>query len=633
MTLDAPKQPVPVYQPWFIGYMNLSDLDLTTDFSPFSHEMQLYSCPDHAFSRLEALFDSSCPLTKSSLALPLDLSLMGPILEADNIVVENSFLVSRTGFHNAIQPKVGTNAIYVTFCEGTFPKKKHVQVTAQIRRGDGSFMNCIARGEPGYAEEAYDAILYTKNFNPSWNETFRVDLSPQLMQASHIYFTFKYCTAYDQMDLEAQRTFAFAFLPLAKNQHGMIQDGIHSLTLYKYDDVISKPELYLNFPAGQHIFVPSHLSSSSMEALSAAADAMKKAPVIKEASFMVRTGLFSTLLTQDDSVINLLHWKHAIFQNRGQISQILKDFESVGEMELIKFYPSLLLACFDMLSVASERSNKLKDLVIPMLPTIFETIVFILNIGMDKRFQDQVSVMDNVVDAQLQSTAVAESLSHQLVQLISRVDDPQSAKSLRKIIKVWHILVRFVIRTSTDRNEALANCDAIVDAIGTMMGANSLEHVNLCQVLSLQTLPALIKELSTLYDPKRLLDILQSLLGNHDVLNSKLRLNALKLILMDKVFVDNLPDFQKLIVLSIGSSFGDESHSRFKSVDDSGYSKAFADYTLVGTLVSLLQEMITQFSSRHAMEHPTIWGDLVASLSTLILTNKTYLENDKGIVN
>jgi hypothetical protein len=127
---------------------------------------------------------------------------------------------SRSGLLNSILPFRDTNSIYITINEGVFSQRKvvgkNIQVTAQARRQDGSFISCISQGEPMEKQRFYDTIVYNHNNQPSahvWNETFRIDLPAEDMLNIHLFLTFRLCSSSEAIDVDRNlRNFAFAFL-------------------------------------------------------------------------------------------------------------------------------------------------------------------------------------------------------------------------------------------------------------------------------------------------------------------------------------------------------------------------------------------------------------------------------------
>nr|KAJ3418921.1 hypothetical protein HK105_007663 [Polyrhizophydium stewartii] len=342
------------------------------------------------------------------------------------------------------------NSVYITMTEGSFASVRPsngraVQVSMQIRTSSGAATpGAIVLGVGDTPVDHFDSTVFANAGTPKWGETVRVDLAPEALKQAHLFFTFRVCTpASGEMSSER---FAFAFLPLTKGQHAVINDAPHRLTLYKYDKRIAVPSIYLNYPAGPNIFVPAQLSTASVDSLAAAADAMAKVPVLKD-TFTVTTTLFSTQMTQDTALLNLLDWRQQLLTSRASLAQILTEFSLLGEAEVLKFMPAIL----------AELMHMLEETLDPHLASfpvgnasaiqrdVFETVIFVLTIGLDKRLARHVDAFSLFVSTRLDHPRVWAVLCEQLEQLFRTAPDPRHGKLLRKTIKVLNHIAALAV--------------------------------------------------------------------------------------------------------------------------------------------------------------------------------------------
>ncbi|KAI8911734.1 C2 domain in Dock180 and Zizimin proteins-domain-containing protein [Gorgonomyces haynaldii] len=600
-------------------FINLKDLfvqdaDIYADTKEY--RLQVLTPGLEGFAHLEGSSQRE-PQVSSDIFLMLNMAVLSDLGTGFDLGPQVP-IVTRTGAQNAVQPKTGTNCIYVTLQDGTFSNSwkngyKSVQVNVRVRKSDGTFLPCISYEEPQKQRLEYQSCVYPKNASPSWNETIRVDLLPQQVQECHLYFTFHHCSG----DATEPSEFAFAFLPLTKSQFSVMHDGSHSLTLYKSDPAFSIPSLYLNFPAGDHIFVPTHLSASSIQDLAAAADAMAKLPAIKD-TFNVKTLLFSTLLTQDMCVVNLLYWSQALYQNRGQLLQILQEFERVGEMELIKFLPALISACLEMLSVSMENSN-LRDIVSPHVFKIFETLVFILNVAVDKRFTVQCEEAFEQLDKKPIKRGVALLLAEQMRTLITEASSMEKAKVLRKAIKVWHMIMHLVVK-SEPRDEIKNATDAFLSSLESFMLPSDLDHIVLCQILSLQQLHLLVDETKILFTDEEMFERLEIMMDNLSGATDNMkfhRLAALKMLHSKQVFKEMKP-LERMILMHLLTTFHES--DRRKSFSQ----RLLLDKNLVSGATGLMNTVMQSYQS--FSEDALLWGECMNLLTSLLLVHL----NEKG---
>jgi hypothetical protein len=419
--------------------------------------------------------------------------------------------------------------------------------------------------------------------------------------------------------------------------HGIMHDGTHSLKLYKYDPEFAQPHLYLNFPAGDTIFAPSYLSSSSMDALSAAADVIARLPQMKD-TVSVKTSLFSTALTQDSSVINLIHWRTALYRNRSELSLILSDVESVGEMEIIKFYPGIVFAILDMFATSSVKTNRLSELVTPALDRAFDVLVLVLTIGVDPRFKAQITASEALLAdrvSELSSDSVAELLGQKLLEIVR--DTRDEGKRLRKAIKVLPLLFRTMIANSKSITSMIS------ELLSEITKCVKTEFAMICQILMLQQLPLIVTEIHEIFSQEELLQILKQIFtANTNRVNVKsYRLTAIKALLA----LPSLTTYRESIfalamrtvlnaLLDLPSLAPEDEGCLYLVVDIRYLDSANVcfDLQLLSAAVGALDALVMHYDWIYFAAQSELWRDLFALLSTLLIANVTGATNeDEGI--
>lgn len=432
----------------FIGFARINLQEILTPPYTASRDYSLQMVVPEGLLSLEAL-----QAQNHICKFDLELSVFDTALRFEYDARQKSS-VSKSGTCMNFIADFETNAIYITLEDGSFLQKgmRNIQVTMQVRTQDGTFIDRISRTEPYQKMASYDSTVYPRNKTPSWKETLRLDLSSSEMQTCHLFFTFRNCSPNDLASQDRdERNFAFAFLPLAKGQ-GIVEDSSHCLTLYHFDFEIANPSLYLNFPAGPRIFAPTNLSSSSLESLAASADAMAKRPALKDV-FNVKTQLFSSALTQDGYLSSFLNWRQTVFLNRGDLTLILSDLVNVKDDELLKFYPSLVLACLDIFLVASQPLHKLNAVACGSLGKVLYTLVLVLNFGINLKFEKTVRTFEESLSKKLESLPISELLAKQITILFQGTTN-EAPQYLKSVIKVMHILIRFIHLTTKDQESA-----------------------------------------------------------------------------------------------------------------------------------------------------------------------------------
>ncbi|TPX60178.1 hypothetical protein SpCBS45565_g07576 [Spizellomyces sp. 'palustris'] len=472
----------------------------------------------------------------------------------------------RNGFYDVILPGVVRNSMYLTLVSGEFiqsrkPSIRNIQVTVQVRLTNGNPVEeCISCGAGEGKRTYYDSIVFYHNTTPKWTETIRIDLPTELFEKAHVFFTFRHCSSSDKGDGKdrGERNFAFAFLPLLRGNHMVISDSTHSLNLYKYDKRVAVSSVYLTYPAGANLLVPAKQAPSSFDALTTAADAMSKLPMLKD-SVTIRTQLCSTKLTQNVSLHNFLHWR----QGHQPVKTVLREFILIGELEIIMFLPAILDSLFSILDAVADGSLGVSSQSVDDL--VFSALVFILGIVVDKRFTSHRAALDNYIRSTFSSERAWEILLRGFERLIKHPQDSGKGKELRSAIKVWSYLLRFAIRSNVistikgrkahsqisgeiannqgdlvssgrvaaPTSEFIQSITSLFNAINQMMTLSSPEHIIGSQTLTLQHFASLLPDLVQVFPPPHLVNIAATFVDS--VRSNRAKLNGYKLLFVKEL--------------------------------------------------------------------------------------------------
>lgn len=151
---------------------------------------------------------------------------------------------------------------------------KSIEVAVQVRSDDGSSIPaCIGRGSGEPYTSLFQSVVYKANATPSvlslsligvrlswysqdcvaFGELFKIDIAPSLMATSHLFFTFRDRSSKVKSlaQIDADKPFAFAYLPLFRSENAFLSDGAHSLALFRYTSDAIHPSVYLT-PANSH---------------------------------------------------------------------------------------------------------------------------------------------------------------------------------------------------------------------------------------------------------------------------------------------------------------------------------------------------------------------------------------------
>jgi hypothetical protein len=206
---------------------------------------------------------------------------------------------------------------------------KNAQVQVEVKNFSGEPIRCIFDGTLDVLHSTIRSVVFAYNDSPEWNMFFRIDIDPLSMLKSHLVVTV------GQADEKGDfRPLSFAYLPLFYSQNEPVRDDCHFLSLYKFDHSFANPTVYMTVPAGPSIFVPSGLSSLSVEELYSAAEYMATNNLKLKDTVRLSTKLDSLLLTKCTPLMMLLHWSSILKNHRGNIFSIIKDCYDIDESEV-----------------------------------------------------------------------------------------------------------------------------------------------------------------------------------------------------------------------------------------------------------------------------------------------------------
>ena len=429
------------------------------------------------------------------------------------------------------------SSVFLTLVGGSFQSmrvsaSKGIQITVECRIAKAKndvkviLLDC-SRFAPN---NCFESVVY-RNLNiVSWNETLRLQLSSEELANAHIFFSFRICSL---SDYEPREVYAFSFLPLTKSRDAVIPDGLHTLTVYKYDESVCDPSIYLNYPSGPNIFVPLQLSIASPDCLSAAVDAISKLPTLKD-TFVVETHLVSNFMTQTQCLVNLFDWRR--ISTHGNLNAILSDLTQIKRHELHKFLPKILVEIVDLfqatlderpyLKIDAFQRDALKELV-------FETLIFVISEGIDSKRTDTSPVAsDTMFERFLESLLVSNDawvvIIQQVESLVKSAANVEKGKQLRKTIKVMSSVIRLVIKQAkldTNRSHTIECKEKLLDLhshLCDLVSMSDPDHALAAQTMIIQQFGNIINEFSLLFSETELFDIIAQFIEAVNIFKPKL---------------------------------------------------------------------------------------------------------------
>lgn len=354
----------------------------------------------------------------------------------------------RLGFPDVVFPGDVRNELYIKLWAGDFPTTHlssnrlsvvnlartgpaalNIQVTMEVRDSSGSTIErviSLGSGEPSVTH--FHSMVFARNNQPTFGELIKLQLPLRGIPDWHLFFTFR--TRTGNRAVGPERPFAFAFQPLFPGQGAFLEDGSHTLVLYKADKLSQvSPEMYLNSSSW-------HLPNQRPEQLSISHDLQRLAPPLRD-TLTIRSSLCSTKFTQNPVLLSLLHWDQ--LADKELLSTVLAKFTFVGEGEIVKFLRDIFDSLFGIFVSASNQSGEMDSLV-------FNALVTVLAIVQDRRFSNFQPVLDVYIEQHFNHPLAASRMLQAMNKLLQSPSRTDTASPLRAALKVWHYIFKFIIR-------------------------------------------------------------------------------------------------------------------------------------------------------------------------------------------
>jgi dedicator of cytokinesis protein 3 len=383
--------------------------------------------------------------------------------DADTIIRENTSLLQdaaitlRLSFPDVVFPGDVRNEMYVKLWSGDFTSTNvgqarrsvanfargqvggshnNVQVSMEVRDHEGRPVEPIlstGSGEP--LQSQFNSLVFQRNNQPTFGELVKLSLPLEGITRWHIFFTFRHRSPREKLNRgpgdNTDRPFAFAFLPLFPDGRAALEDGSHTLVLYRADRLGQvTPEMYLDA-------TPSVAGNQKADQVFVPPEMQRLAPVMKD-SMTIRSSLCSTKYTQNPVLLSLLYWQQ--IADKELLSTVLTKFTFVGEVEIVKFLGDIFDALFEILVSDKNQAGDMDLLV-------FNALVTVLAIVQDRRFSNFQPVLDVYIEKHFDYAAAAPHIIHSMNRLLANPSAPETASSLRAAFKVWNYVFKFIARS------------------------------------------------------------------------------------------------------------------------------------------------------------------------------------------
>ncbi|KAL1626365.1 Deoxycytidine kinase 1 [Neofusicoccum ribis] len=290
----------------------------------------------------------------------------------------------------------------------------NLQLTLEVRKSTGERIeNCIHPSGNGAGHTAWRTTAIERG--EAWNTTIRFAIAPEDVPGSHVVMSVADAPGFP---------FALCWMPLWTDD-AFVRDGDHSLALYKYDEYTSS----MISGRGAYLALPWNGQNKD----DTVAGTM--------ATLRIKTYLCSTKYSQDPYLLSLLKWRE---QGEDDITDLLKRFLFVPEIEIVKLLPEVFDALFEVL-VEYAGNDEIEDLV-------FNTLVIVLGIVYDRRF-NLAPIVDQYAQNRFNYPFATSSLIRSFNRLLSKPTNPDSSRKLRATFKVGAHIFKFIMKARQQQKD------------------------------------------------------------------------------------------------------------------------------------------------------------------------------------
>ncbi|XP_068162607.1 dedicator of cytokinesis protein 4b isoform X4 [Antennarius striatus] len=416
-------------RPFGCAVVSIADL-LTAD-SKDDHLLKVYACnTESEWSQIHENIikkaNSRYNLSGSNTGLAVALQLLhGDIeqLRREYMVLftRGVSITRKLGFSDVIMPGEMRNDLYVTLEKGEFEKggksvARNVEITVYVLDVDGQVLKghvAAGAGEPG-ADEYHSLVLYHNN-SPRWAEQIKLPIPVDMFRGSHVRFEFRHCSTKDKGE---KKLFGYSFVPLMQEDGRTLPDGTHELIIHKCEENASLADCsrYLRLP-----FSKANLPSNNQTLKGT-----------KE-SFWITSFLCSTKLTQNGDMLDLLKWR----AHPERINDSLSKLKEIDGSEIVKFLQDTLDTLFGILDESSQRYG-LK---------VFDSLVHIINLLQDSKFQHFKPVMDTYIESHFAGALSYRDLIKVLKWYVDRIVDAEHQDHIQQVLKASEYIFKYIIQS------------------------------------------------------------------------------------------------------------------------------------------------------------------------------------------
>ncbi|CAL8242244.1 unnamed protein product [Merluccius merluccius] len=494
-------------RPFGCAVVSIADL-LTAD-SKDDHLLKVYTCNTESewhqiHENIIKKANSRYNLSGSNTGLAVALQLLhGDIeqLRREYMVLfkRGVSITRKLGFSDVIMPGEMRNDLYITLEKGEFEKggksvARNVEVTVYVLDIDGQILKshvAAGSGEPG-GDDYHSLVLYHNN-TPRWAEHVKLPIPVDMFRGSHVRFEFRHCSTKEKGE---KKLFGYSFVPLMQEDGRTLPDGTHELIIHKCEENANLAE------CSRYIKLP--FSKTNLPANNQTLKSTKE-------SFWITSFLCSTKLTQNGDMLDLLKWR----AHPERINDSLSKLKEIDGSEIVKFLQDTLDTLFGILDESPKRYG-LK---------VFDSLVHIINLLQDSKFQHFKPVMDTYIESHFAGALSYRDLIKVLKWYVDRIVEAEHQDHIQQVLKASEYIFKYIIQsrrlyslaTGGQNEDEFRIC--VHELFMSIRFFLSQENKGTCpvtqtQAVFLRTFPAIYSELLKIFTVREVADFVGETLAS-----------------------------------------------------------------------------------------------------------------------
>ncbi|XP_038636091.1 dedicator of cytokinesis protein 4 isoform X1 [Scyliorhinus canicula] len=479
-------------------------------------ESEWYQIHENIIKKLNARYN----LTSSNAGLSVALQLLHG--DIDQIRREYPVLFTRgvaitrkLGFSDIIMPGDIRNDLYVTLEKGEYEKggksvARNVDVTMYVLDSEGQVLkDCISLGSGETPVSEHHSFVLYHNNSPRWAELLKLPIPVDKFRGAHVRLEFRHCSTKEKGE---KKLFGFSFVPLMQEDGRTLPDGIHELIVHKCEENTNfqDPTCYLKL---QYCKGNLHGNSQPVKA--------------SKETFWISSFLCSTKLTQNGDLLDFLKWR----AHPERICDILSKFKDIDGAEIVKFLQDTLDALFGILDENPQKYG-LK---------VFDSLVHIINLLQDIKFQHFKPVMDTYIESHFAGALAYRDLIKVLKRYIDRSIEAERQEHIQDVLRAQEYIFKYIIHSRSlytlatggqNEEEFRSSIYELFQSVRYFLSIESpgSSIITQTQAVFLSSFPAVYSELLKLIDVREVANLVRDTLRSMpDVLHVEYSLEAVKL--------------------------------------------------------------------------------------------------------